>query len=67
MSQLDEILRLRVPGALIDALSKRANEKMLTLSAYARLVLAQHVGMVEPPNFLVDTPTEYNTEGADNA
>lgn len=62
MSTLDGILRLRIPQQLMDELARRANGQMLTTSAYVRLVLAQHVGLIEPPNVLVDTRAEYKTE-----
>jgi len=64
VSNLDGILRLRIPQSLMDELAKRANGQMLTVSAYVRLVLAQHVGMIEKPSVLVDTREPYTTQEA---
>ena len=62
MAGMEETLRLRVPEALLLALNREARKQMLTTSAYVRLVLAQHVGLIEPPTVLVDPATEYGTE-----
>jgi len=59
MNNLDGILRLRMPQTMIDHLAREANEQMLTLSAYVRLVLARHLGLIEPPSVLVDPAVEY--------
>ncbi len=60
MANLDGILRVRIPQPLMDELAKQANSQMLTVSAYVRLVLAQHVGLIKPPTLLIDTKTEYH-------
>jgi hypothetical protein len=65
MNELDGVLRVRMPQAMIDKLAREANLQMLTLSGYVRLALAQHIGMIEPPSVLVDTRAEYVTQEAE--
>ena len=67
MAQSGDTLRLRIAPELMAALNKSANAQMLTTSAYVRLILAQHVGLIERPSVLVDLSTEYNTKEAHDA
>ena len=66
MSRQTEYLNLRIPPELMRALRREAHKSMLTVSAYVRLVLAQHVGLIESPSVLVDTRAEYTTQEAHN-
>ena len=62
MPEMTETLRLRVPERLLKALNREAHRRMLTTSAYVRLILAEHTGLIEPPNVLVDTRAPYDAQ-----
>ena len=61
-STLTATLRLRVPKKLLTELERNAQAQFLTVSAYVRLILAQHVGLIESPSVLVDSSVPYGTE-----
>lgn len=63
---LNETLRLRVPKKLMVELDRHARAQYLTVSAYVRLILAEHVGLIEPPSVLVDSRAVYEAGLSDD-
>ena len=62
MVQMDSHLNIRIPEAVMDRLRRESRRRMISTSALVRMLLAEGLGMVEPPTVLVDPATEYETE-----
>jgi len=64
MGELTEVLRILVTPEFKKQLEDESEARMISVSAFVRLALAQHIGMIEPPSVLIDTREPYSTKEA---